>query len=198
MLYDLLLLVDWLTLHAVCPMSYGCMAAGTVLQACHGPGIPANKVHVGASPVHAVCSAAWCCSLGAVVALFRVMARHHLRTFNHAVCSLTRYSLAPDITVPALSGTGLAASCGLGHCPLALHALLATQMRFAVCKRVGGGFGGKVTRPSAVAIPAALAAQKTGRPVRYVLTRNDDFRLNGGSSRWVYTAAMLRSSLPVL
>ena len=50
----------------------------------------------------------------------------------------------------------------------------------AVCKRVGGGFGGKVSRPQAVAIPAALAAIKTGRPVRFVLSRNDDFRLNGG------------------
>ena len=52
----------------------------------------------------------------------------------------------------------------------------------AVCKRVGGGFGGKVSRPNAVAIPAALAAQKTGQPVRFVLSRNDDFRLNGGGA----------------
>ena len=61
------------------------------------------------------------------------------------------------------------------------HARFLTQPP-AVCKRVGGGFGGKVSRPNAVAIPAALAAQKTGQPVRFVLSRNDDFRLNGGGA----------------
>ena len=43
-----------------------------------------------------------------------------------------------------------------------------------------------MSRPQAVAIPAALAAIKTGRPVRFVLSRNDDFRLNGGMlSSWI-------------
>ncbi len=46
--------------------------------------------------------------------------------------------------------------------------------------RVGGAFGGKSTRSSAVAAAAALAARKVGQPVFHALNRNDDFRLNAG------------------
>ncbi|KAL4447705.1 hypothetical protein ABPG75_004924 [Micractinium tetrahymenae] len=50
----------------------------------------------------------------------------------------------------------------------------------AVCRRVGGGFGGKATRNLPVAVAAAVAAVKTGRPVRLVQDRATDMRLNGG------------------
>ncbi|KAK9795562.1 hypothetical protein WJX73_009750 [Symbiochloris irregularis] len=50
----------------------------------------------------------------------------------------------------------------------------------AVCRRVGGAFGGKVSRSLPIACAAGVAARKLNKPVSYVLGRNDDFRLNGG------------------
>ncbi|PSC73608.1 indole-3-acetaldehyde oxidase-like [Micractinium conductrix] len=50
----------------------------------------------------------------------------------------------------------------------------------AVCRRVGGAFGGKCTRNLPVAVAAALAAAKTGRAVRFVQDRQTDMRLMGG------------------
>jgi xanthine dehydrogenase molybdopterin-binding subunit B/xanthine dehydrogenase iron-sulfur cluster and FAD-binding subunit A len=47
-------------------------------------------------------------------------------------------------------------------------------------RRAGGGFGGKLTRHLHVACSAAVAAQKTNRPVRFALNRNDDVRMTGG------------------
>ena len=52
----------------------------------------------------------------------------------------------------------------------------------AVCRRAGGGFGGKVARSLPVAAAAAIAAHKTQQTVHYQLSRNDDFRMNGGAS----------------
>jgi xanthine dehydrogenase/oxidase len=45
--------------------------------------------------------------------------------------------------------------------------------------RVGGGFGGKETRPPYLAAAAAVAANKLGRPVRLVLDRNTDMTMIG-------------------
>ena len=45
--------------------------------------------------------------------------------------------------------------------------------------RVGGGFGGKETRPAYLAAAAAVAANKVGRPVRLVLDRNTDMTMIG-------------------
>ncbi|KAL4424396.1 hypothetical protein ABPG77_005639 [Micractinium sp. CCAP 211/92] len=50
----------------------------------------------------------------------------------------------------------------------------------AVCRRVGGGFGGKATRNLPVAVAAAVAAAKTGRPVRLEQSRATDMRLSAG------------------
>ncbi|NXC42799.1 AOXB oxidase, partial [Penelope pileata] len=47
-------------------------------------------------------------------------------------------------------------------------------------KRVGGAFGGKVTKPSLFAVIAAVAANKTGCPVRFSLERNMDMLITGG------------------
>lgn len=52
----------------------------------------------------------------------------------------------------------------------------------AVCRRVGGGFGGKATRPMPVAAACAVAANKLGKQVRLTYNRNTDFRQNGGRS----------------
>ncbi|XP_042301126.1 aldehyde oxidase isoform X8 [Sceloporus undulatus] len=47
-------------------------------------------------------------------------------------------------------------------------------------KRVGGGFGGKVTKPAILAGITAVAANKTGHAVRCVLDREDDMLITGG------------------
>ena len=46
-------------------------------------------------------------------------------------------------------------------------------------KRMGGGFGGKETRSVQLSSILALAAQKTRRPVRYMLTREEDMIMSG-------------------
>ncbi len=48
-----------------------------------------------------------------------------------------------------------------------------------VCKRMGGGFGGKETQAAIPAVMAALAASKTGRPARVAYTKDDDMRCTG-------------------
>ncbi|KAI0225201.1 hypothetical protein L0F63_003442 [Massospora cicadina] len=49
----------------------------------------------------------------------------------------------------------------------------------ARAKRLGGGFGGKETRASVVAVAAAVAAHASGRPVRYILDRDMDMLSSG-------------------
>ncbi|XP_023475059.2 xanthine dehydrogenase/oxidase isoform X1 [Equus caballus] len=47
-------------------------------------------------------------------------------------------------------------------------------------KRLGGGFGGKETRSTLVSTAVALAAYKTGCPVRCMLDRDEDMLITGG------------------
>ena len=46
-------------------------------------------------------------------------------------------------------------------------------------RRMGGGFGGKETQPAMVACVAALLADRTGRPVKCRLDRDDDMVMTG-------------------
>ena len=46
-------------------------------------------------------------------------------------------------------------------------------------RRMGGGFGGKESQASLIAVAAALLAQRTGRPVKLRLDRDDDMILTG-------------------
>ena len=48
-----------------------------------------------------------------------------------------------------------------------------------ICKRMGGGFGGKETQAAIPAMFAALLAEKTKRPVRFAYTKDDDMRFTG-------------------
>src|SRR4051812_21975756 len=48
-----------------------------------------------------------------------------------------------------------------------------------VCKRMGGGFGGKETQAAQPAAMAALVAAKTGRVARVVYNKDDDMRFTG-------------------
>ncbi|XP_054835162.1 xanthine dehydrogenase/oxidase isoform X1 [Eublepharis macularius] len=47
-------------------------------------------------------------------------------------------------------------------------------------KRMGGGFGGKETRSTIVSTAVAVAAVKTGCPVRCMLDRDEDMLISGG------------------
>jgi len=47
------------------------------------------------------------------------------------------------------------------------------------CRRLGGGFGGKETQASHLAVWAAVAATKVKRPVKLRLDRDDDFLITG-------------------
>jgi xanthine dehydrogenase large subunit len=48
-----------------------------------------------------------------------------------------------------------------------------------LCRRMGGGFGGKETQAGHVAVWAALAAHRMKRPVKLRLDRDDDFLITG-------------------
>ncbi len=54
------------------------------------------------------------------------------------------------------------------------------------CRRLGGGFGGKETQAGHLAVWAALAAKKTGRPVKLRLDRDDDFLVTGKRHPFAY------------
>jgi xanthine dehydrogenase large subunit len=47
------------------------------------------------------------------------------------------------------------------------------------CRRMGGAFGGKESQPALIACIAALVAQKTGRPCKFRLDRDDDMLMTG-------------------
>ncbi|MDD2546397.1 MAG: molybdopterin-dependent oxidoreductase, partial [Burkholderiaceae bacterium] len=47
------------------------------------------------------------------------------------------------------------------------------------CRRMGGGFGGKETQAGPLAVWAAVAAHRLGRPVKLRLSRADDGRITG-------------------
>ncbi len=54
------------------------------------------------------------------------------------------------------------------------------------CRRMGGGFGGKETQAGHLAVWAALAARKTGQPVKLRLDRDDDFMITGKRHPFAY------------
>ncbi|MBB3182029.1 xanthine dehydrogenase molybdopterin binding subunit [Variovorax sp. Sphag1AA] len=63
------------------------------------------------------------------------------------------------------------------HVAHALH--LAEKDVVAECRRMGGGFGGKESGSVLFACNAALLAQKTGRPVKLRVDRDDDMVMTG-------------------
>jgi xanthine dehydrogenase large subunit len=54
------------------------------------------------------------------------------------------------------------------------------------CRRMGGGFGGKETQAGHIAVWASLAANKTKRPVKLRLDRDDDFLVTGKRHPFAY------------
>ena len=63
------------------------------------------------------------------------------------------------------------------HVAHALH--IAEKDVVAECRRMGGGFGGKESGSVLFACNAALLAQKTGRPVKLRVDRDDDMVMTG-------------------
>ena len=60
------------------------------------------------------------------------------------------------------------------------HALDLPAHRVRVlCRRMGGGFGGKETQSGQIAVWAAVAAKHLGCPVKMRLDRDDDFKITG-------------------
>ncbi|XP_008831523.1 aldehyde oxidase 4 isoform X2 [Nannospalax galili] len=47
-------------------------------------------------------------------------------------------------------------------------------------RRTGGAFGGKVTKPALLGAVSAVAANKTGHPIRFILERGDDMLITAG------------------
>ena len=63
---------------------------------------------------------------------------------------------------------------------LVAHCLgLSAKDVVVMCRRMGGGFGGKETQPALFACIAALGAMKTGRPVKLRLDRDADMLITG-------------------
>ena len=63
---------------------------------------------------------------------------------------------------------------------LVAHALgLQSHHVHVECRRMGGGFGGKESQSGLFACVAALAARRTGKPVKLRLDRDDDFLITG-------------------
>ena len=52
-----------------------------------------------------------------------------------------------------------------------------------ICKRMGGGFGGKETQGGIPAVMAALVAVKTGRAARVIYNKDDDMCSTGKRAR---------------
>jgi xanthine dehydrogenase large subunit len=67
------------------------------------------------------------------------------------------------------------------------HALgIANHAVRVECRRMGGGFGGKETQAGHLAVWAAVAAQKLGRPIKLRLDRDDDFMVTGKRHPFAY------------
>lgn len=67
------------------------------------------------------------------------------------------------------------------------HALGTDQHAVRVeCRRLGGGFGGKETQAGHLAVWAAVAARKLGKPVKLRLDRDDDFLVTGKRHPFAY------------
>jgi xanthine dehydrogenase large subunit len=67
------------------------------------------------------------------------------------------------------------------------HALGLDMHRVRVeCRRMGGGFGGKETQAGHLAVWAAVAANKTKKPVKLRLDRDEDFKVTGKRHPFAY------------
>lgn len=90
-----------------------------------------------------------------------------------------------------LEDDGMKVHCSTQHPSemqhLVAHALgLQSHHVHVECRRMGGGFGGKESQSGLFACVAALAAKRTGRPVKLRLDRDDDFLITGRRHCFAY------------
>ena len=85
----------------------------------------------------------------------------------------------------------------LNHTQHSVAAVLGVPNNRIVCKvtRLGGGFGGKESRSVQVALCTAVAARKLKRPVRCVLTRQEDMMSTGGRNPFLGRYKVMRIRL---
>jgi CO/xanthine dehydrogenase Mo-binding subunit len=88
--------------------------------------------------------------------------------------------IEPNGVIAMPDGAGGVVVHGSMQCPFYVQKAVASALgldlnRVRIVQTVtGGGFGGKEDAPSAPAAQAALLAMATGRPVRYILSREED------------------------
>jgi CO/xanthine dehydrogenase Mo-binding subunit len=88
--------------------------------------------------------------------------------------------IEPNGMIAMPDGAGGVVVHGSMQCPFYVQKAVASALgvdlnRVRIVQTVtGGGFGGKEDAPSAPAAQAALLAQRTGRPVRFILSREED------------------------
>jgi xanthine dehydrogenase large subunit len=90
-----------------------------------------------------------------------------------------------------LEDDGLKLHCSTQHPSemqhLVAHALGLQSHHVQVeCRRMGGGFGGKESQSGLFACVAALAARRSGKPVKLRLDRDDDFLITGRRHCFAY------------
>ncbi len=81
-------------------------------------------------------------------------------------------------------GGGMLVHCSTQHPSEMQHLVAIALVRKAndvqvVCRRMGGGFGGKESQSALFACVAAVGAAKLGRPVKLRVDRDDDFMITG-------------------
>jgi xanthine dehydrogenase large subunit len=88
-----------------------------------------------------------------------------------------------SLAVPQEDG-GMLVHCSTQH-PSEMQLVVAHALAVpahavqVVCRRMGGGFGGKESQSAQFACIAAVAARRLGRPVKLRLDRDDDFLVTG-------------------
>jgi xanthine dehydrogenase large subunit len=113
-----------------------------------------------------------------------VAARHRLRGRHH-VGGQEHFYLEGQVAMAIPGEDGDMRVMSSTQHPTEVQHLVARALKLpdhaVVCetRRMGGGFGGKESQASLVAAIAALLAQRTGRPVKLRLDRDDDMVLTG-------------------
>ncbi|XP_037929610.1 xanthine dehydrogenase-like, partial [Teleopsis dalmanni] len=102
----------------------------------------------------------------------RVGAQEHFYLETHAAIAVTRDTDEIEIFSSTQHPSGI---------QKLISQVLSVPAHRVVCrvKRLGGGFGGKETRSTSVAVPVALACYRLRRPVRCMLDRDEDMMITG-------------------
>lgn len=115
---------------------------------------------------------------------FEVKGKSHINNQEHFYLEPNSVLVVPNGT----EGYKIYVACqnpGLVQNAVASVLNIPRSMVRAEVMRLGGGFGGKQDRPQFYAAQAAMASYKTGRPVRLVMSRQDDIQTAGMRHEYV-------------